>query len=260
MASKVVDNSTAQKWVERQLGGGMINIELTCDQFTDCLDNAFRWFNDKRGIRGEYKIQLYPNISEYSLAAIQPNVETVLEVAFVNSSDIDLRAIYGDDLALPGIPWGQFPYGALQSGTYSSLVQAMQYRKTARNVMSADLDWTFRKVKDPGNPTAAPIPRLYITPGVNGPQGDCIILYKARLEKIEDIVTDDRNLYFVLERAKAEAMNVLGRVRGKYKSYPTVGGERSLDGDDLRQEAKELMEKLDTDISMVNMPMPFLVK
>lgn len=53
---------------------------------------------------------------------------------------------------------------------------------------------------------------------------------------------------FYLRWALAEAMETLGNIRTKHDSYPTVGGDRGMNGDQLLAESKERKEKLDEQV------------
>ena len=53
---------------------------------------------------------------------------------------------------------------------------------------------------------------------------------------------------FYLRWALAEAMETLGNIRTKHDSYPTVGGDRGMNGDALLAEARERKEKLDLQV------------
>ena len=55
-----------------------------------------------------------------------------------------------------------------------------------------------------------------------------------------------------------EATRFLGRIRGKYKSYPTAGGESVTDADDLLNDYKEERERLDEEIADSQGPMSIM--
>jgi hypothetical protein len=249
-------NDDLAQYVLRYFGKEVVDVELSARQLVDIQGDAFRWFNDRKGLRCNAGLIL-TGAPQYDLSSLNPAVQEVLSVAFPHATDVDLRAIYGDDLALPGVPWGMFPYGALQGGVYSSLVQAVQYRKTASKVISADLDWEFRRVIDPLTPGAAPKPMLGVTPGFNGPQGQAIIRYKAKLTSMDQLANDDRGEDFVVRRAVIAAKARLGQIRGKWQTLPTARGERSMNGSELLSSAAEELKDLNDDMASTNMPIPF---
>lgn len=251
-------NAELSEYLLRFFGKEVVDVELTSRMLADCQADAFRWFNDRKGLRCHAALVLNGS-AEYDLSSLVPAVQEVLSVAFPHATDIDLRAIYGDDLALPGVPWGMFPYGALQGGVYSSLVQALQYRKTASKVISSDLDWEFRRVINTASASAAPKPMLGITPGYNGPTGQAIIRYKAKLTEMTQVANDDRNEDFVLRRAIIAAKFRLSQIRGKFTTLPTARGERSLNGPELASSAAEELTELNRDIADTNLAMPFIV-
>lgn len=251
-------NDDVKEYIKRSFGHPVVDFELSPDHLEDCLTDAFLWFNDRRGLRALTVLTLVLGRNEYDLSTVDPPVVDVLRVSFERQIDVDLRAIYGDDLSLPGVPWGMFPYGALQGGTYSALVQALQYRKTAAKIMSADVDWEQIKKIDPLDPDRRVKPYISIYPGDSSVTGPVIIEYKALLENFRQLELDPRYFDFVLRRAIIAAKEKLGRIRGKYGSLPTARGDRSLDGPALLQEAASELDLLEKDMAAVNMPIPFI--
>lgn len=75
------------------------------------------------------------------------------------------------------------------------------------------------------------------------------ILLDVTLEKTEQELFQDRYCQqWIQQYAKAEAMEMLAQVRGKFATLPGAGGAVTLNAMDLRTEAKEIKEQLMTEL------------
>jgi len=59
---------------------------------------------------------------------------------------------------------------------------------------------------------------------------------------------DPRNGEFFRRKLLIEGMRTLGNIRDTYDAYPTVGGERTMNGGALIQRADQLETKLEVDV------------
>jgi len=238
-----MDAEALQDWILRQLGAPTWTVELTCDQLRDAIENSRRWFCAKKGMQGFRTTQATSGETSYNLDEIDSDIDTVLNVAFVQPS-IDLSVIFAPwTLLEEKIPYDVFSTGAT-AGLYSSYVQSLQYLDMAKRILSAELDW-YQEGRS-----------LYVAPS---PNEDRTLIVGAKMNVIHIEKLNERDHDLVKRRSLAEAMKILARVRGKYSSLPGAEGDFSMDATDLREEAREMFETLEEEIIGSGGPMGFMV-
>ena len=247
-------------WARRQLGEDegcpSVKVELSEKQLEQSLLNAFEWFSAHVGIYREGSIALVQGKSEYDLSGVSPTVYDVVNAWFPMSSNfMDFHALYPGFLDLSGIPLGctdPVAAGAWGDNSYpqTTIIQTLQSQGSMQRLLSSDLDWEFYR-----DPTTDPvIPVLRVMPSPTMEVGNCIFQYSIDPEEIKLEWFGNRYLYYIKQWALADAKYILGRKRAKYKSLPTAGGERSMDGDDLIAESKEDKRELEEKITMMDSP------
>lgn len=251
-------------WVKRQLGEDegcpSVKVELSDKQLEQALANAFEWFAAHIGIYREGSVTLITGQSEYDLSSITPRVYDVIGAWFPTSANfMNFHELYPGFLDLSGIPLGPEPIasGAWGDNSYpqTTIVQTLQTQGSMQRLLSSDLDWEFYR-----DPTAEPpVPTLRVMPVPSTEVGPCIFQYSVDPEDIKLEWFGRRNLYYLKQWALADAKYILGRKRGKFKSLPTAGGDRQLDGDDLIAESKEEKRELEEKImDMDGPPLPMI--
>lgn len=251
--SKPCTRATAISWMKRQLGCGVVVVELTDDHLDDAFDDAVRWWIGRRGIKKLAAQNLTPGQQEYTMP---DNTDEVLEVWFPGVQ-IDIIAAVNpyafidvDQLpvayqSITGVPGGSF---------YGTFMQIIQHAETARRVMGSEPTWRYERDTN----TLLIFPR-------NQRTGSAIVRYISN--SMTDTTEDDefckkisvRDRDIILKYARAKAKEMLGRIRGKYSEWPAAGGGRSLDGDALIGEARDEMERLNEEVIGLSDPVPFLV-
>lgn len=233
-----------QAYVKRKLGLGIQSVELTDLHMQDVIDDTNRWFAFRLGQKQFLKIDIVKGKNEYVLPG---HVIEVLSVRFPSNS-LGTNALGTDDFSYAyGYLFGSWFTNSVGNGAqgsnsyysspypYSDLVMRLQYLETIGRIWSADIEHVY----DPANRT------LLVTPG---PIIAGVILIEYWSSIIDPRQFDPQDEDFYLRWALAEAKDTLGRVRTKYDSYPTVGGDRLLNGDTLLQEAREEKEKLEQEV------------
>jgi len=249
-------------WVKRQLGKDdecpSVEVELSDSQVEQALNNAKEWYTAFVGLCKESYFTLSAGQSEYDLSAVTPRVGNVVKAWFpMPSNRIDFHGLYSGFLDMSGIPLGFG--GVMSSGSWGSnsypqatVVQAMQTMSSNERLFSSDLHWEFYR-----DTTTNPNTRMMrVMPPPVDSIGNCVYLYSIDPLDIELDWYDAKNLYFLKQWALADAKYMLGRKRGKFKSLPTAGGERTMDGDDLLAESKE--EKRDLEDKILDIQGPVL--
>lgn len=244
--------ATSISWLKRQLGCGVVVVELTDDHLDDAFDDAVRWWVGRRGIKRLAAQNLTPGVQEYTMPS---GTDEVLEVWFPGVQ-IDIIAAVNpyafidvDQLpvayqSITGVPGGSF---------YATFQQIMMHAGTARRIVGSEPTWRWERDTN----------TLWVFPR-NQRTGSAIVRY------IPDNITDttesdefctkisvrDRDL--ILKYARAKSKEMLGRIRGKYQSWPAAGSEKSLDGDTLLTESQAEIEGLNEELIGLSDPVPFI--
>ena len=236
-----------RQWIRRKLGHPVVCVELEDDQLNEAIKDAFVWWSAYRGWYVEGDFTFVPGTPTYDFSTHDPSVTDIMAIYFPLDPTLDVTGAWPGFLDIDGYPYGDEAWTDTEGGFYSGLVQWLQTRKLAAHVLSAERDWIYN--------TTTQV--LTITPGSPLPQwgGKCVFLYETpfRMEDISKVPQPDA--FLIRERALAEAIYTLGRIRGKYTGgLPAAQGNVSLDGADLLREAETKMEKLDREILLLMRP------
>lgn len=238
--SRLLTESQLHEFILRELGAPQVQVDLIQEDLDNAVDQSKRWFSSKKGFKKTVQMQLLSNVTEYELPA---DVDTVVELSFPARST-DFTALV-DPLRLldVSIPYNFFTSPA-SGGMFSSYAQAIQYLKTGRRIIGAEVEWSqLGKIL-----SVFPIPKE---------TSYMVVLYKANRFTIEQLNERDHDL--VKRYALAHAKRKLGRVRSKYDVWPGAQGTVAVDGVRLLQEAQEEMVALDEEIAQSGYPMGFLI-
>jgi hypothetical protein len=241
------------KWALRQLGFGIVKIELTEEHAVDAFDSACRWYIAHKGIKRLIGRNLTPGVSEYALPS---DVDQVIEAWFPGDYlDTAMVSAAHGFVDLWGYSTFQNVLGApsgvrdgIKYGTFS-LMQS--HNKMAKQTLSAEPAWDYDKPEN----------MLRVSPSLTG---SMVIRYASNTlttDQTGDIATRmsvrDRDL--IMRYTVAALKNILGRVRGKYTDWPSAGGSKSMDGDTLLGEAQGEFESLTQTLIGLSDPVPFII-
>jgi len=247
----------ALDWGPRQLGCGVVTIELTEAQVADAWDNALRWWIERRGFRVYYTVPISSGMQRYSMPA---DCDEVVEVYFTGVQmdsgallepyafiDVDMLPVMSSSII-----------GGSGNLFYSGVHQVMSHAETARRVMSSEPAWIYYKE----------VNQLLVTPR-RQTSGIAIVKYISNNLSCDDPVGSDdppnqlkllrtRDRGIILRWFLADLKEKLGRVRAKYTEWPSAGGGRSLDGDTLLGEAQGDKDQLREEIMGLSDCVPFI--
>jgi len=248
----------ALEWGPIELGCGVVTIELTDKHVEDAFDDAVRWWIARRGMRRHAVTTITQGVQVYSMPedtdevldvwfpGVQLDVIAAIEpYAFI---DVDMLPVAYQSLT--GVPGGQF---------YGTLSQIIAHAETARRIISSEPSWRWFQERN----------ELHIFPRQHM-GGTAVVRYISSILRTEDPVApettprnDFRYLRFrdrdlILKYFLATLKQKLGRIRGKYSSLPSAGGEKNLDGDTLLTEAREEMRELTEEIIGLSDGVPFI--
>jgi len=234
-------------YIIRKLGGGIIDIELTDEHKQDCLDDSKRWFAERVGFIKYVQLPLIPGQSEYFLSS---------DIGWVY--DLWLPSFQLPTLDVDSFSFTYFTslFGAWTSPQqapmpYSDLVQRLQYLETIGRIFSTDRDWDWQPE----------LRRLVIAPPPRaGGLGTMIAnaVIKAGTTDVDTRRLDPRGHDLFRRKMLIEALRTLGTIRDTYDAYPTVGGDRTMNGSALLQRADNLETKLEQDVILWERATPLI--
>lgn len=208
--------------------------------YLQAIKSALQWYSARRGIR---KIRILPVTAgqdEYEI-----DTEPVMRISAVRFGDVSPVFIW-EQFNIPLL----FPSESLPAYyEWVNYYSIMHIVKRLRKYYSTKYDYIF-----------VPDRRIKFIPA---PRTDGNVMIDYRVALTEDNLALLRPVEYLLVRdyAYAYVVESLGRIRGKYTSYPVVGGETSFGGvEELLEEAKTLYEALDKKIADLSEPLPILVR
>lgn len=220
----------------RKLGLGITEVELTDEHKQDCLDDTERWFVERVGFRTHVQLQLVPGQSDYILPA---------DIAYVYRVHLPMFQLPTLDPDSFGFTYFTALFGAWTSPhqapmPYSDLVQRLQYLETIGRIFTTDRDFDWHPHHR----------RLNIMPAPRGGGLGTMIglaLLDVGMACVLTEVLDPQGHDFFRRKLLIEAKRTLGNIRTIYDSFPNVGGDRAMNGDQLLQQAEQEEEKLERD-------------
>ena len=241
-------------YVVRKLGGGIEDVELTPEHLDDIIADTNRWFAFRAGQKTVVKLDGQSDKTHYQLPDF---VIEVLNVRTVQRG-VESASLGTDDFSyaysfLFGSWYTNSQYGGMSQGynyslspyPYSDLVQRLQFLETIGRIFGGDPEWDYQK--ETRTLIIAPSATIGGTVA-GGASQESAILVEVFTRNIDTRILDPEAEDFYLRWAVAEGKETLGDIRRKYDSYPTVGGDRGLNGEALVADAREAKEKLDRQV------------
>lgn len=218
-----------------EMGGGIVSVELTDDQFATALRQSKRWFTAKKGFVVYRPVPVIQGLVEYKM---KNDVAQVLDVIFEVPSDVAAFFSLG---FFDIIPYGPNTLLSWGSGltNYSGFVQLLQFTEARKRVFSVEPDWSYDQQNS--------ILHVTLRPGSTQTQTNLMIV-QCKLNDFDPKNLNDKDDYIFVQQVKARCKKILGRIRSKYDSLPAAGGPVSMDGQRLIEEADEEMKQLDIEI------------
>ena len=231
---------------KRKLGYPVVGVELSDDQIGDALEESKEVF---QGYIGQQKVHVISGVSAGGAFDMPSDCEDVVDVAFaLNASGLF------DQFNWAGVELGPLSFGLYGGynldgggvgGGYSYLVQALQYRELAKEVLSVDRDWTWDRAQR----------KLLIFPTEGDVGSKALTRY---LVDSLDVSLLRSYEYGLLRRYTfAECCETLAQVRTKYADLPSATGTLSLNGDTLFSNAETIKMNVEDKLKLLRAPAPF---
>ena len=123
----------------------------------------------------------------------------------------------------------------------SDLVQRLQYLEMVGRIFSVERDYEW--IPEQRRLSIMPAPRAgSIQAGV------AVAIVEVSSSDVDTRLLDPQGHEFFRRKMLIEAKRTLGNIRNIYDSFPTVGGDRSMNGNMLIQQAEQEQTRLDQDI------------
>jgi hypothetical protein len=213
----------------------VVDVELTPEQVDDAVEDAKRWW---QMWVGQMKSVMYTLTggTEYNASDIATDIDSIVDVVFEYSQVSFLDYFKWADVEIN--PY-QYVWGG--EGGYSALLQYIQYREMAKQIVSSERDWEWDRARR----------KLIVMPqpdtGVN-------VLVTYLSEDMEMSYLTNYELKIFMDYALSQAMKILATIRMKYAGKPSSTGEFSMDGDALYANGEALEKDTEEKARMLQAP------
>jgi hypothetical protein len=214
-----------EKYIQYNLGAGVITIELTAHQMEECIKAAVFEYSRLLPLKLSGVVTA-PRWGQVDMTSLGYG-RGILNVQIERESALDTG--FGFSYPISMIVAGGASPGVVRPGV---LEETLGYLEMARRVVGADFEWIWNA------------PYLYVK---NVPMHSSKLFYIcADNHIIQTIPTSDQE--WINKFALARAKQIVGAIRGKYSGVSTPGGGTSLDGSEMKstgaQEEQMLLEEL----------------
>jgi len=266
--------STTPSWealsarIVRDLGGGMVDVELTPENLNDAIDEALK----------EFRATASPATKEgyRFLTAVENERFYSLPDYIIDVSDI-MRVGAGVVSGIEGLQYGAFLYQSMQSGQPFDLLSyhmTQSFIETLNTLTAADPAYLFHSGLNEhigymglDSSEEAAIPDILADANMEGPDAPArlagpvlellqlpknsedVMLLEVRYARTDaELINDMDTGPWIHHYSRACAKIVLGMAYRKFDGMPGPGGGLSLPGSDLISEGKEEQEILKQDL------------
>jgi len=224
------------KNILKRLGDTMIDVELSSEQLDTCIDLALRKLK-QQGDAGIEESLVLLTLKKNQKEYILPDEIVEIQQIYRRGYGRAYGSTAGQNMDPFAFAWTNvYMAGAINGMRTGGLVTYElhnDYMKTAGKMFGMYLNYTFNENTH----------KLIIAE--NPRADDEIILLHSYVAKPDYELIQDRYAGLWIENwAMAEAMEILGRIRDRFKSLPGPNGAVAQDGSDLKQDAKALKEEL----------------
>ena len=208
-----------------RLGGGAIDIELTPEQINMAINRAFKVYRQKSGNALEESfaiLQYAPYVQEYTLPENIVEVRQIFKRGFGRTSS-STNQIDPFSMAYTNI----YLLQAGRSGGLATYDLYNQYLETAGRMFGLYTNYTYNPV-------------THLLRIVAVPQDIEEVLLWCFFKKSDDmLLTDPYASVWLADWSVAECKEMLGQIREKFGSLPGPNGGVTLNGAQMKAEAKE---------------------
>ena len=242
------------KEVTLLMGGGMVDVDLDPDHFNLALDIALDSYRQRSGNALEESflfLDVQPDVSKYRLPDEVQEVRTIYRRNVGGTSggaSIDPFSLsFINNLYMIQNPGA---LGASGSGTLATYDFAMQYQKLVGTMFGMYIQYTYDSSTHILN-----LERKFTTV-----ETMVLHIYNTRPESV--LLGDPYGRPWLRDYTLAKCKMMMGEARSKFSQFAGPSGGFSLNGDVMKAEAKEMIDKLELEIREFvdgHAGMPFLI-
>lgn len=222
-----------------ELGSPVIKVEIDDTMWDGIFSKARRWFQSKKGV---YALTATPVTNEIMLP---PECIALVDVILPSGNfGLGYLASYGffPDL-VPADIFRLNGTGLTQGlSDISGFVQIIERNEKLLRVLGLDSGYVMGPLGD----------RIVLTNTRIASGGVAILVYVTSSWQIAQLKGRDEDMIY--RYCFALAKRVLGRIRGKYASYPSAGGNIEMDSSVLLEESKEEITALEEELANSQYP------
>jgi hypothetical protein len=225
--------------VKRMLGGSMVDVELEADDYTTALNLALDRYRYRSGNATEEAymfLELQYERSEYTLPDEIIEVRQIMRRGIgetTGGTQLDPFSLAYTNLYL------------LQAGTGGGYTAGLltyelfwQFQRQAGRMFGRDINFTYDPVSK----------LLSIIRKPTG--GETVLLWVYKTRPDETLLADPYARQWIREYTLAWSKQMLGEAYSKFNTLPGPGGGTTLKGNELKQEASAMFEKLEKEIDL----------
>ena len=233
-----------KQYILRQLGWPLIRVEITHDQLTDCILDAVQLFHDFAAL--DYAIEEVSGFGGNTVTIpnhIQPKhiVEIIFERDYYDSLSAGMAAT-GFEETLGGV----LPYSLSGRSSFlhdfdiAGYYLYLQHMEDFKKVLGIKRHFEIIG----GEIKLFPANLKYRKIG---------ILYKPMLDE-----KGSSQYTWIKQYAVAKAKIIVGTIRSKLGGFSSTGTNIAVDGDALKSEGREDINRLEEELKFLGPPMPFI--
>lgn len=225
MGPNILKNQLIDK-VKLSLGYPTITLELETAHYSQCVDLAVQSFNRfayGEGVKNDWLlVQLSANVKDY---AVPSSVVNILEPSYPDPALGDTSQLF----TFENYMWNIGALNVWQWDSFGLVTYqlAMSYLELIRQMIISKYTVTFSKEES----------MIHVEPA----PASNVILFSPVYSMVPASALYDSEWVYLW--AKAEAMEMIGHIRGKYGSIPGPGGNVQF-GEDMLRSAADLKHTL----------------
>lgn len=225
--------------IYHSLGGGMIDIELDPEHYDLAIDKALERYRTRSKNSTEESfifLEVQPEVQQYTL----PN--EVLEVRDIyrrGASGNTPGGTYFDPFSSAFInSIYAIPYASGTAGNLAIYDAALQYQELVGRMFGRELIYTWDKVSK----------KITLHRKFAAPEQILLWVYNYRPENV--LLTSYDSKQWLRDYSVAQAKFMLGEARSLYAQIAGPAGGTTLNGEQLKADAKDEMMRLEEEVSV----------
>ena len=230
--------SNLVKEMELRLGGQMVDVELDPEHYELAIDKSIEKYRQRAENAVEesfINMTLQKEVNEYTL----PN--EVIEVKDIYRRTTGVSSGTGNDIEpFQAAYLNTYMLGAHRPGGLQMFDFLHQYRETMGRLFGAEIMFTWRPQSK----------RLFLQRMIKAE--DNVVLHVYMYRPTENLLEDTYAKPWIKDYALAHAKLMLAEARGKFTQIAGPQGGTTMNADQLRQDAQQEIDKLETELTLYN--------